>query len=82
VVNELDGPGHIAMLASVWDSGFAIATWFMVAFIWGVGILCAVISFRKRHMLWFILGFFFVVCWYIGALLPDRRKVVVVEERR
>jgi len=69
------------VFASVWDSGFAISTYILVFLIWGFGIFCALICLRKRHLLWFILGFFFVFCWYIGAILPDRREVVVVEKR-
>jgi hypothetical protein len=39
-----------------------------------------VITLRKGHILWFILGFFIPFCWIIGAVLPDRRRRR--EERR
>jgi hypothetical protein len=64
------------------------AVWFARSYF--VGIWCvlfyllmvffAVISLRKRHILWFVLGFFLPFAWLIGAILPDRR--LRREERR
>lgn len=65
-----------------------IAVWFARSYF--IGIWCvlfyllmaifAVISLRKRHILWFILGFFLPFFWLVGAILPDRR--LRREERR
>jgi ABC-type multidrug transport system permease subunit len=47
----------------------------------GLGILYLVLlvtlglmSLRKGHWVWFILGIFIPVCWLIGALLPRSRE--------
>jgi hypothetical protein len=46
----------------------------------GLGILylilmltLGIMSLRKGHWVWFILGLFIPVCWLIGALLPPTR---------
>jgi len=65
------------MLADL-TSGPFIGLW--VVLWYAVFIVFAVTCFRKRHMLWFILGFFLPICWLIGALLPNRR--LRREERR
>jgi hypothetical protein len=58
--------------ADVWTSGPVIAWW---VFLWyAIFVVFAIGSFRKRHILWFVLGFLLPVCWLIGALLPDRRR--------
>ena len=50
----------------------------------GLGILYFVLlvtlglmSLRKGHWVWFILGIFIPVCWLIGALLPPTRARVI-----
>jgi hypothetical protein len=62
------------MPAIVWIDGASVSIWVVVwyaIFVW-----FAVVSFRKRHILWFILGFFLPILWVVGAILPDRRRAV------
>jgi hypothetical protein len=32
----------------------------------------AVVTFRKRHIILFVLGFFVPICWLIGAMLAPK----------
>ena len=32
----------------------------------------AIISYRKGHVVWFIVGFFFPIAWLIAAMLPAK----------
>jgi hypothetical protein len=71
------------MLGIVWVTGETVTLW--VIFWYAIFFWFAIVCFRKRHILWLILGFFLPFLWLIGAILPDRRRreeVVVVEERR
>jgi cadmium resistance protein CadD (predicted permease) len=34
----------------------------------------AVLSFRKGHWVLGLIGFIFPILWFIGAILPDRRR--------
>jgi hypothetical protein len=68
------------MLGIVWITGETVSLW--VIFWYAIFFWFAIESFRKRHLLWFLLGFLFPPLWLIGAILPDRRRreeVVVVE---
>lgn len=57
---------------------YFIGIW--VALFYLLMVAFAIISLRKRHILWFILGFFVPFFWLVGAILPDRR--LRREERR
>jgi hypothetical protein len=64
------------MEAIVWVTGETVTLWVVIWYlIWlWFGITCL----RKGHIFWFIIGIFLPFLWLIGALLPDRREVVVV----
>jgi hypothetical protein len=65
------------MEAIVWITGETVTLWVLIWYliwIW-FGITCL----RKGHWIWFIIGIFLPFLWLIGAILPDRRRVVVVE---
>ena len=38
-------------------------------------VVFGVLTFRRRHMVLFILGFFLPVLWLVGALIPPSRPV-------
>jgi len=38
-------------------------------------VVFGILTFRKRHMVLFILGFFFPLLWLIGALMPPNRAM-------
>jgi hypothetical protein len=67
----------MTMVADLTSGGF-VGLW--VVLWYAIFIAFAFTCFRKRHLFWFILGFFLPFCWLIGALLPDRRRRR--EERR
>jgi hypothetical protein len=59
------------MPAIVWITGETVTLW---AIAWyAIFVYFAIVSLRKRHILWFVLGFFLPPLWVIGAILPDRR---------
>lgn len=62
------------MTAIVWVDGASVSIW---VFLWYlVFVWFAIVSLRKRHILWFVLGFFLPFLWIVGAILPDRRARV------
>lgn len=64
------------MIALWFARDYLIGIWCVlyVALAIGLGLVCL----RKRHILWFVLGFFLPLLWLVGAILPDRR----VRDRR
>lgn len=61
------------MTGIVWVDGGAISIWVVVWYL--IFVWFAIVSLRKRHILWFVLGFFLPFLWVVGAVLPDRRRV-------
>ena len=49
--------------------GLWVVLWYLIFAIFIVSCL------RKGHIVWFILGFFFLpICWFIAVLLLPRRR--------
>ena len=57
-------------LASV--SGGYIAVWSIIYFV--LLLTLGIISIRKGHWVMFIIGIFFPLFWFIGALLPRKAR--------
>jgi len=55
--------------ASVWWYGGGIAAFFYFVLLFTLGL----ISIMKGHWVMFLLGIFFPLFWFIGALLPTKR---------
>jgi hypothetical protein len=62
------------MPAIIWITGETVTLWVVIWY--AIFVYFAIVSFRKRHILWFVLGFFIAPLWIVGAVLPDRRHAV------
>lgn len=65
-------------LADVTSGGF-VGLWAAIYFI--LIITLGVLSIRKGHWVMFLIGIFLPIFWFIGALLPRRRRDEVYTER-
>lgn len=53
-----------------WEIGFGILYFVLL-------VSLGVMSIRKGHWIMFIVGVFIPIFWFIGALMPSRRRLAV-----
>ena len=54
---------------SGWVWGFGLAVLYLVLLF-----TVAIMSFRKGHWVLGLIGFIFPILWFVGAILPSRRR--------
>jgi hypothetical protein len=66
----VESDGTVTLLAS--SSGVGIAIGAVIYFL--LLVTLGIISLRKGHWVMFIIGLFFPLFWFIGALLPRKAR--------
>ncbi len=70
MTDELEGTWRMT-LADVTSGGF-LGLWALIYVV--LLITLGIISLRKGHWVMFIIGFFFPLFWFIGALIPKKNR--------